>query len=196
MPDRSTSRDYDFWNSKPIRPATYLDKSVAHNALSQTALTQQPTPCEPRRVLNDLCVLPWSSQPLHYPHEPTTPIAYPTLATSATLDHNYATNHPRPPHIVNGPRATPTTSLTGTDKPPWQLQSSDHHLRDSSHLTATSAVPGSFRAAEQHAHRHGRDTHSLQLTTVSNTKPDRRPCPVQQLVRLPRRPITRTIPAS
>ena len=169
---------------------------MAHNALSRTAPTQLSTPCESHCVLNHLGELPGFSQPLHCPHEPITPIAYPTMAMPATLNHLYATNHTRPPHIVNGPRATPITPLPGVIEPPWRFRSSDHHLRDSKHLTTTYAVPRSFRAAEQHAHRHGRTCNRLHDLTVSSTNQHRWPCPVQQLVRLRRRPITLIISVS
>ena len=118
-----------------------------------------------------------SSQLLHCPHQPIPTKAYPTMARPATSNHYYDTNHLRPPHIVNGPPATPITPLTGTAKPLWRLRLSDHHIRDFHHLTTTSTLRGSFRAAEQLAHRHGRDNNGLHVTTMSNTKPHRRPCP-------------------
>ena len=196
MPHRTANHDRDCWISQPTRSATCRLNSVTHNALTPTALTQLATPRESHRVLNHFGELPRSSQPLHCPHQPIPTKAYPTMARPAASNHHNATSHTRPPHIVNGPQATPTTPLTGTAKPPWRLQSPDHHRCDSNRLTTTSTLPGSFRAAEQHAHRHGRDKSGLPLKTVSNTKRDRRPCPVQQLVRLPRRPITLTIPVS
>ena len=178
--------------SKPTRTECYHDNLGAHNALSRTTLTQLSPPWKLHSVLNHLGELPWSSQPLHDPHESLPPDAYPTMARPAALNHDNTASHTRPPHIVNGPQATPTTPLPGHTKPPSRFQLSDHHLHVSNRLTTASTVPGSFRAAEQHAHRHGRDTHGLQLTTVSFTNQRRRPCPVQQLVRLRRRPITRT----
>ena len=184
MPHRTTSHNYSSWISKPTRTECYHLNSLTHNALSRTAPTQLSTPCESHCVLNHLGELPGFSQPLHCPHEPIPPIAYPTMAMPATLNHLYATNHTRPPHIVYGPRATPTTPPPGTAKPPSRLRSSDHHRRNSNYLTTTSAVSGSFRAAEQHAHRHGRDTKHDHTPPMSHPKPDRRPCPVQQLVRL------------
>ena len=178
MPDRSTSRDYVFWISNPIRSATHQDNSVTHNALTQTAPTQLSTPWKLHQVLYHLGELPRFSQPLHCPHKPITPIAYPTLTIPATLDHDNATNHTRPPHLVNGPQATPTTPLTGTAKPSVPLQSSDHHLRNTHHLAATSTVPASFRAAEQHAHL-PRRLGELRVTE----KPTCRRGQVQHLVR-------------
>ena len=168
----------------------------AHSALSRTALTQLSTPWKLHRVLDHLGERPWFSQPLHDPYISSRPDAYPSVAIPATSNHHYATSHTRPPHIVNGPQATPTTSLSCTAKPPWRLQSSDHHRRNSCHLTTTSAVPGSVRAAEQHAHRHGRTCNRLYDLTVSITNQHRRPCPVQQRVRLRRRPTTLTIHVS
>ena len=192
MPDRLISGYFGFVTSKPTRTARYHDNSVTHNALTPTALTQLATPCESHRVLNYLGELPRSPQPLHRQYESILPDAYPTMAMPATSNHLSTANHTRPPHFVTGPLATPTTLQPDIAKPPLRLRSSDHHRRDSNHLTNTSAVSASFRAAEQHAHRHGRDTSHDHTPPMSPTKQHRRPCPVQQLVRLPRRPITPT----
>ena len=113
----------------------------------------------------------------------------------------------QPPRTTITPPATRghRTSSTGRRRhQPHRSLTLPSHLRDPHRLittfafptalTTASAVPGSFRAAEQHAHRHGRTCNRLHNLTASITNQPRRPCPVQQLVRQSTRPPTNPLP--